>query len=232
MLFNKEMDIKEIRRQHLLRSISQFGSIEALADRTGANSKHVSQLKNGTRNIGDRFARKMEAALGLSVGDWDKSPLSVAEPSGEYSAGKMDSISIPRLDVAGSMGFGAAAPAGHIDVVERITVNMEYLRRNLAISSPANLAMITGYGDSMEGTFNDGDLLLVDRGVTEIKVDAVYVLCLGDELYIKRIQRRPGGSFLMLSDNVKYPPYEITNSEADNFQVLGRVLLAWNARKL
>jgi len=84
----------------------------------------------------------------------------------------------------------------------------------------------------MEGTFSDGDLLFIDRGVDTIKIDAVYVLCLGDELYIKGIQRRPDGSLLMLSDNHKYSPYEIKNGEADRFQVLGRVLLAWNAKRL
>ena len=99
-------------------------------------------------------------------------------------------------------------------------------------SSLDNLALITGLGDSMEGTFSDGDVLLVDRGVTEVKLDAVYVLSLHDELYIKRLQRRPDGSLLMISDNDKYPPYVIENGDRDAFKVEGRVLLAWNARKL
>ncbi|MDP1931936.1 MAG: S24 family peptidase [Gammaproteobacteria bacterium] len=141
-------------------------------------------------------------------------------------------IMVPRLNVAGSMGLGRSQPEGYIEVIERMTLNIDYLRRNLTFSGVANLAVITGYGDSMEGTFADGDLLLVDRGVNEIRIDAVYVLSLADELYIKRIQRRPNGTYLMLSDNHKYPPYEIKNGEAERFQVLARVLLAWNAKRL
>lgn len=143
-----------------------------------------------------------------------------------------DTIEIPRLDVYAAMGSGLARPDDYVDVIERMTVNRDWLRRNVSASAPGNLAVITGLGDSMEGTFNDGDLLLVDRGITEIKVDAVYVLALNDELYIKRLQRRPGGTLLMLSDNPKYETYEIKNGDLSTFQVLGRVLLAWNARRL
>lgn len=144
---------------------------------------------------------------------------------------RTDSVVIPVFDVEASMGCGALMPA-HDEVVERMTVTGAWLRRNVNASSPNNLALITGYGDSMEGTFSDGDLLLVDRGVNKIKVDAVYVLSLNDELYIKRLQRRPDGSVLMISDNKKYEPYVIENGERNKFQVLGRVLLAWNSKKL
>lgn len=138
---------------------------------------------------------------------------------------------IKKLDVAGSMGKGFLMPE-HEDVVERMVVSEAWLRRNINASNPANLALITGYGDSMEGTFSDGDLLLVDRGVTDIKIDGIFVLALNDELYIKRLQRRPDGSVLMISDNKKYEPYVIQNGEREKFKVLGRVVLAWNSKKL
>jgi phage repressor protein C with HTH and peptisase S24 domain len=152
--------------------------------------------------------------------------------SADFSGRAQDMVDIPRLSLAGSMGSGLAQPEDHVDVIERIRVSTGWLRRNINASSPANLAVITGYGDSMEGTFSDGDLLLVDRGITEIKIDAVYVLSLKGELYIKRLQRRPDGVLLMLSDNEKYKPYEIRNGDLEQFQVLGRVLLAWNAKRL
>ncbi len=151
---------------------------------------------------------------------------------GDFARNRPDTIDIPRLEIAGSMGNGKAQPSEHIDVIERMSVSTEWLKRNVRSTSLNKLAIITGYGDSMEGTFNDGDLLLVDRGITEIKIDAVYVLALEEELYIKRLQRRPDGVLLMLSDNPKYAPYEITPDKMGMFQVLGRVLLAWNARKL
>lgn len=84
----------------------------------------------------------------------------------------------------------------------------------------------------MEGTFNDGDLLLVDRGVKDIRVDAVYVVAIDGELFVKRMQRKPGGGVLMISDNKKYDPIEIHPSTLSRFDVLGRVLIAWNERRL
>ena len=138
---------------------------------------------------------------------------------------------IPVLDVSGSMGNGFLQPENDA-IITRMTVTAEWIRRNVSVSNPECLALISAYGDSMEGTFNDGDLLLVDRCVSDIKIDAVYVLALNDELYIKRLQRRPDGSVLMISDNKKYEPYTIKNGEREKFQVLGRVLLAWNSRKL
>lgn len=140
-------------------------------------------------------------------------------------------IEIPQLDVHGSMGSGAIRPE-IVDVIQRMTVSMDFLRQSVTFSKPDNLALITGYGDSMEGTFNDGDLLLVDRGVNDVKIDAVYVLSLNDELYIKRLQRRGDGTFTMISDNRKYEPIPVSEKDLARFQVLGRVLLAWNARKL
>lgn len=150
----------------------------------------------------------------------------------EFSMSGSDVVNIPKLDVSGSMGNGLSLPQGYIDVIEVMAVNLEYLRRTVSYTLPSNLAIITGSGDSMAGTFNDGDLLLVDTGVQEIKLDAVYVLGYGDELYIKRIQRRPGGNLLMISDNTNYPPYEIKSEEAGDFKIFGRVLLTWNAKRL
>lgn len=142
-----------------------------------------------------------------------------------------DSIEIPLLDASGSMGAGISIQE-RVDVVERMKVSGAWLRRTVNVSTPENLRLITAYGDSMEGTFSDGDVLLIDSGVTEIRIDAVYALELNGELYIKRLQRRPDGSVLMISDNKKYEPYLIDNGERHQFRVLGRVLLAWNAVKL
>jgi len=149
----------------------------------------------------------------------------------DFSA-RSDMVDIPRLDVAGSMGKGLIRPDDYEDVVDRLRVSTGWLRKNVNATNHANLAVITGYGDSMSPTFSDGDMLLVDRGVTEIKIDAVHVLSLHGELYIKRIQRRPNGTYLMISDNDKYPPYEIKNGDLADFEVLGRVLMAWNANRL
>lgn len=140
-------------------------------------------------------------------------------------------VAIALMNAEASMGIGKLRPEQE-DVVTEMAVNEKWLRMHASFSAPENLALITGFGDSMSPTFNDGDVLMVDRGVTDVKLDAIYVLSLGDELYIKRLQRRPDGGVLMLSDNRAYEPYPIPEQDRGQFQVLGRVVMAWNAHRL
>lgn len=141
-------------------------------------------------------------------------------------------IEIPMFDVAASMGLGAAMPE-HDTVVDHLRLTRTWVQRNLpSASSTTNLAVISAYGDSMLPTFNDGDILLIDRAVRTVRLDAVYVLSFHDELYIKRIQRRPDGSIAIISDNKVYEPIIVSPGEKDSVQVLGRVLWAWNGKRL
>jgi phage repressor protein C with HTH and peptisase S24 domain len=141
-------------------------------------------------------------------------------------------ITIPQLDVAGSMGSGRVPP-DHIEVIRDITVHLDWLKtQGLSYSKLENLAIIDGDGDSMEGTFRNGDALLVDRGITEIRTDAIYVFTLDGELFIKRLQRLTGGSLRMISDNPVYPAIMIEGDMLAKVHIQARVLLVWNARKL
>lgn len=131
------------------------------------------------------------------------------------------------------MGIGGRVAPELETVIGTIDINQQWVRAHLpSISSPSNLRVITGYGDSMEGTYTDGDILFVDTGSTEIRLDAVYVYSLNGDLYIKRMQRRPDGTLIALSDNKKYESYVIQNADKTDLRVIGRVVWAWNGRKL
>lgn len=166
----------------------------------------------------------------LATGEGPMSALELAEPKPWPSE---TGFAIPQLDVAGGMALVGREMADHLDIVNQVRVNLPQLRREISFSSPTNLRIITGYGDSMEPTFRDGDPLLVDTGVTEIHVDGVYVLEREGELFIKRVQRHPIDKTLIVSsDNRIYQPYVISDAERVRFRISGRVLLAWNGRKL
>jgi phage repressor protein C with HTH and peptisase S24 domain len=240
------MDMHSIRRKNLRTLIAKEarGSVAAFGRMYDIDESRLSQLLSDTyrsgNNFGEKAARGLEQKIGLPLLQLDA--LDAPVPSHpNLSIGPMlprstqinadGAYEIAIYDVAASMGNGLSMPE-HSDVIERMTVSADWLKSHVKFSRADNLALITAYGDSMEGTFSDGDMLLVDRGVGEIKIDAVYVLALNEELYIKRLQRRPDGAILMISDNKRYDPYVIKNGERDKFHVLGRVLLAWNAHKL
>lgn len=144
-------------------------------------------------------------------------------------------LTIPIFDVQGSMGGGRIVEATE-PIVGGMTISREWARAHLpAVTSFQNLAVISAYGDSMSPTFSDGDILLIDRGVSDVKADAVYVIGRGDELFIKRVQRRLVGEtreYIIRSDNPQFGPETITGAELARFRVLGRVVWAWNGKRL
>lgn len=141
-----------------------------------------------------------------------------------------DVVEIPRLDVTASMGPGYAQPEDD-RAIDMVRVSRAWLRMNVPGVDPRKLALITACGDSMAETFRDGDVLLVDTGSVAAEADAVYVFALRSQLHVKRLQHLPDGSLLVLSDNPRYREYTIRD-ERDGFRVLGRILLAWNARRM
>lgn len=145
---------------------------------------------------------------------------------------KAGDILIPQYDVRASMGSGQALPSGYVDTIRHIAVSPDYLREaGVAYTAARNLAVVTGFGESMNKTFSSGDPLIIDRGVNELVTDGVYLFTLAGMLYIKRLQLLPG-KVRMISDNDAFPPYDIQGAEADQLIIHARVLLAWNARKL
>lgn len=137
---------------------------------------------------------------------------------------------VMQFNVTASMGDGSVVD-DHPAVIQGITVSLEELRKQASFSSPPNLSFISGRGDSMTPTFSDGDMLLVDQNVAEHKIDAVFAFTYDGEFYVKTLQRVPGRGVMAVSHNrTVYEPFKIEPGRP--FTIHGRVVLAWNARKL
>lgn len=251
-----EMDVYERRRQALLHLIAtRYGgnqaafASDAKTARSYLNSLLKAEGEDGRKRLGEDKARAMEADLGLMQDALVDPPMNPRRGVEEGASREIlelvpdrrhaypgrrelvGAVALRVMDVEASMGHGMSQP-DHENVIMNMVINESWLRRHANFSSPDNLALVTGIGDSMRPTFEDGDSLLVDRGVGDLKVDAIYVLALNDELFIKRIQRRPDGTFMMISDNKAYEPYHIKDAEREQFKVLGRVVMAWNSRRI
>ncbi|PYB87154.1 MULTISPECIES: S24 family peptidase [Pseudomonas] len=141
---------------------------------------------------------------------------------------KQDEILIPQYDVRAAMGHGQV-PADYNEAVRNLVVREDTLReKGVTYTSPTALAMITGWGQSMEGTINDKDLVIVDRGVNEFVGEGIYVITWHQELYIKRMMRLDEDHFRLISDN---PHYENQTARIDDVTIHAKVLLIWNAKK-
>ncbi len=140
-----------------------------------------------------------------------------------------EEILIPQYDVRGAMGHGQV-PADYNEAIRNLVIREDVLReKGVTYTSPEALAMITGWGQSMEGTINDKDPVIVDRGVNEFIGEGVYVLTWHGLLYIKRLQVADEHHFRMISDNKHY---ENQTARIDDVTIHAKVLLVWNARKV
>jgi phage repressor protein C with HTH and peptisase S24 domain len=215
-----------LRRIRKEKSLTQ----EVLAKLAGVGQATISDLERG-RSASSSELVAIAMALGISTEHLKTGKTHI--PRDQYANSTDSALSIPRLNVAGSFGGGEYAP-DHEVVVDVITVPRWWVHQNMPnISSPASIRAITGYGDSMEDTFSDGDVLFVDTGVKAVKIDAIYVFERMEELYIKRIQRQMDGSIKIISDNrTKYDPIVLSPDESQSLNVLARVRWVWNGRRL
>ena len=77
-------------------------------------------------------------------------------------------------------------------------------------------------GDSMEPGYHIGDLALV-RYQDDVEDGQIAVVCLDDEVTLKRIHHMFGGIILQ-SDNAKYKTQVVTTEYVNNIHLMGRVV--------
>lgn len=128
-------------------------------------------------------------------------------------------VFIPRYSVEAAAGHGQAVND------EKPLFCMAFRRywiENYVTRQTDKLSVIAVKGDSMEGILNHGDNILINHAETEPR-DGLYVLRIGNDLFVKNIQRLPG-RLLVKSANPLYEPFEI-DLTADNtdIAIIGRV---------
>lgn len=217
-----------------------------LAQAAGIQQPVISQIEKGTNLQSAHIAKLAHAcgveALWLSEGRGPKFLQRKEVTEGKESnvqavdfsrkRARPGEIVITQYDITASMGPGQFAPDSYIETIRNITMRADYLREQGVFYTHAdNLAVVTGFGESMEKTYHSGDPLIIDRGVNEVVVDGVYLFTLDGMLYIKRLQRLPK-MIKMISDNEAFQPYDIRGEELASLVIHARVLLAWNAKKL
>jgi phage repressor protein C with HTH and peptisase S24 domain len=184
------------------------------------SSKAGKNLSEKVREMVLAAAAQAESSLGTNQ-SYVPSNYSSLKP-------KNDEILIPQYDIRAAMGDGQLPP-DYTEVVRNLVVREELLReKGVTYTAAASLAMINGWGQSMEGTINDKDLVIVDKGVRDFIGEGIYVLTWHNELYIKRMMRLDEDNYRLISDN---PHYENQTARIDDVTIHAKVLLIWNARK-
>ena len=207
----------------------------ALAPQTQVISQ-AGEVQNSTAT--DLVKKMLAKVKGLSLEARDRIVAAAEEPD-EGSSNILpanfsslrptdEEIVIRQYDIRAAMGHGQVPP-DYTEVVRNLVVREEILReKGVSYTSKTALAMISGWGQSMEGTINDKDLVIVDKGVQDFIGDGIYVLTWHQELYIKRVMRLDEENYRLISDNQHY---ENQTARIDDVTIHAKVLLVWNARK-
>lgn len=148
--------------------------------------------------------------------------LRMAPPKVESKECEMTSI--PFYEVQASAGHGSIALEGELSE-HSIEIHPQLLL-NQGIS-PNNLFIVPVKGDSMEPSLFDGDLAILKRVQPPVLVlEGVYLLRIGGELFIKRIQFNKLEGYLQVdSDNEYYKGYTITGEDLNYVEIYGEWVL-------
>ena len=201
-----------------------------LADAAGVGASTLHQYLKGqsepTRKVLIAIANATDVRLEwLAEGVGAKERHLAEEEVTAYDVGlNADEYSlVPRYDVEVSAGHGCWPDRE--DVVEKMAFRRSWLQRlNLQVK---NLVLVTARGDSMEPTFHDGDLLLVDLDQTKV-IDGGISIVRSDELLLaKRLQAGLGDQVFVCSDNSRYQRLETIK---EDLNIVGRVV--WRGGKM
>ena len=145
---------------------------------------------------------------------------------GEPDAKGSGFVQVPILDVrlaAGSACFATGAvKIGHMPFDAE-------LLRSIGRSTADGLVVTTSEGDSMWPLIADGARVLIDTKDNRLR-EGIFAFRIGDELRIKRLQRKGSDGVEILSENPRYEPELLTGSDLDHFAIIGRAL--WCATPL
>lgn len=131
-------------------------------------------------------------------------------------------VQIPRYTVSASAGNGSSLVGDDVDITY-YAFNIQWIKRRGL--DPKELQIVEVKGDSMEPKLYHGDLILIDRTQNEHADGKTFVVRVGEEHVVKHVQRIGKDAISLVSANPVYPPRELELPlDADNFQILGRVV--------
>ncbi len=220
--------IRQLRKSANL-SQEEFASILGISQNVvsryerGELTPKVDTLNQMIEQIGGKAGYDIQwlvTGRGVVLNSVPESSISAARPNNTQQEND-EYVYLPLCDAIASSGAGS-----YVDddaVIGSRAFSKQWIREEGLNSS--YLTLIKCKGDSMDPTLKSGDTLLVDRSVTEVTDDAIYVLRLDDVLVVKRLQKIYDGSIYIKSDNTAYAPHQVPRSAIGaSVHIIGRVV--------
>lgn len=194
------------------RKMSQY----ALAHKIESAPNTISQIATGQRNPSLDLLEKMAEALEVSLPEFfackdDLTP---------------DIVFVERVKARPRAGNGGLETDGEHDGL--YSFHSSFIARKRG--KPDDMKIFAVAGDSMAPTLNDNDLIMVNLKERDVRSGYVYLLRMGDELMVKRLENRPGGILLIRSDNSAYEDIPVNKADiGGEIEIFGRMV--WSCRE-
>ena len=179
------------------------GNVAKLAEATGVNPVTLGRWFTGER-------KPTVAEIGKV---FDKLGVTLAEPGVDPAEYEM----IPKVEARAGAGSSLITDG---EVQGYYAFRQNFLCR-VGIHGKCSI-MLDVMGDSMQPLIMNGDTILVDQSRTSPQEGKIFLVGLGEELLVKRLQKTPRG-WLLVSQNPDYAPMPVEGCDLDNFRIYGRV---------
>lgn len=199
-----------------------------LAQKSGAQQPNIFRIVQGeVLEPRDSTIQPLANYWGVSINDLKYKDLTDGSIvcNTAVAIGKADEIEIQQYADGGSMGNGIVLK-DQPGSIKAWSVTPEWVNKNIKNHTGiSNLCIVTGFGNSMQPLYNPGDPLIIDRGIKSVDSDATYFFRVGNEGFIKLLQRIPGEGIRVISKNKDFEAWTIKPDM--DFEIFGQVLKAW-----
>ena len=171
--------------------------------------------------FGHGSAQPARAAFFSGTGQTPQSARPTLTMRMPHDAEDVDVVLLPLVAARLAAGNGSLENDG--ELVAHFAFRSDWVCRK---GNPEKMVLMHVTGDSMEPEIQNGDMVLIDRGKTQLYGHAFYAVGINDEIYIKEVETLPGQRLVLRSLNARYHPIEVDlrGDLADSVRIIGRVL--------
>ena len=202
-------------KNHVKKLLDDKGINYNIAEKLGKNITYLQKFtkEKSPRRLDEDFRRRLAAILQVSEQELTDLPISTPNFT-------PDIIHIDVVDVRACCGEGVENFTENIIGQQMMTLPA---LREFTSAAPENIKIIKAIGESMMPTIHTDDVVWVDVSIKSPTSDGLYILCIGSDLLIRRIQINPFDNTAMIrADNTQYQP--IPHNNYRDIKVIGKVI--------
>ena len=179
----------------------------------GVSQQHIQRFEKDYP-VPVKYAAKLAQILNIDVKEL------LPEELKDVSFANHEIVQIDVLDVRACCGDGIENFTENVIGQQMMTLPA---LREFTSSAPENIKIIKAIGESMMPTIHTDDIVWIDISVKTPTSDGLYILCVGSDLLIRRIQINPfDNTATVIADNNKYLP--IPRQNYHDINVVGKVI--------